>query len=228
MCGIVGIVGAREAAPVILDSLKRLEYRGYDFAGIATLVNGHIDRRRAEGKLGNLEAVLVARRCRHHRHRPYPLGHAWRTDGEQCASACTSRVAVVHNGIIENQPSCVTNWNQPVRFSTETDTETVAQLVDLEPEARHDADGGCRCSIPTVRRCLCVGDDLRRAPGTFCVGARHGAPLAVGFGDDRCSLGPMGLALAPLTQRIAYLNDGDWTIVDRKRRAVLRFRWSRR
>jgi glucosamine--fructose-6-phosphate aminotransferase (isomerizing) len=133
MCGIVGVIGSRQAAPLILDSLRRLEYRGYDSAGIATLVNGHIERRRAEGKLGNLAAVLDR----------LPLtgttgiGHTrWATHGAPTESNAhphgTSRVSIVHNGIIENHAELRTELEaEGQEFTTETDTETVAQLVDL-------------------------------------------------------------------------------------------------
>src|SRR6478672_3681632 len=133
MCGIVGVIGTRPAAPLILDSLRRLEYRGYDSAGIATLVNGHIERRRAEGKLGNLGGVL-------HRS-PLPgttgIGHTrWATHGAPTESNAhphgTSRVSVVHNGIIENHAELRAELEAAGQeFVTETDTETVAQLIDL-------------------------------------------------------------------------------------------------
>src|SRR4029077_8435827 len=133
MCGIVGVIGMRPAAPLILDALRRLEYRGYDSAGIATLMNGHIERRRAEGKLGNLAAVLDR----------LPLGGTtgightrWATHGAPTESNAhphgTSRVSVVHNGIIENHAELRSELEaEGQRFATETDTETVAQFVDL-------------------------------------------------------------------------------------------------
>jgi glutamine---fructose-6-phosphate transaminase (isomerizing) len=217
MCGIVGVIGARPAAPLILDSLRRLEYRGYDSAGIATLVNGHIERRRAEGKLGNLAAALDRW--------PLPgttgIGHTrWATHGAPTESNAhphgTSRVSVVHNGIIENHAELRAELEAAGQeFSTETDTETVAQLVDLNLQ---------RGMTPVEA----AGAAFRRLEGAYAlamifaghpeliVGAQHGAPLAVGFGDGEMFVGSDGLALAPLTQRIAYLNDGDWTVVDRK------------
>jgi glucosamine--fructose-6-phosphate aminotransferase (isomerizing) len=216
MCGIVGVIGSRPAAPLILDSLRRLEYRGYDSAGIATLVNGHIDRRRAEGKLLNLAAVLDRS--------PLPgttgIGHTrWATHGAPTESNAhphgTARVSVVHNGIIENHAELRAELEAAGQeFSTETDTETVAQLVDLHLQ---------RGMTPVEA----AGAAFRRLEGAYAlamifaghpeliVGAQHGAPLAVGFGQDEMFVGSDGLALAPLTQRIAYLNDGDWTVVDR-------------
>jgi glutamine---fructose-6-phosphate transaminase (isomerizing) len=216
MCGIVGVIGSRQAAPLILDSLRRLEYRGYDSAGIATLVNGHIKRRRAEGKLGNLAAALER----------LPLtgttgiGHTrWATHGAPTESNAhphgTSRVSVVHNGIIENHAELRSELEAAGQeFTTETDTETVAQLVDLNLQ---------RGMTPIEA----AGAAFRRLEGAYAlamifsghpeliVGAQHGAPLAVGFGEDEMFVGSDGLALAPLTQRIAYLSDGDWTVVDR-------------
>ncbi|MEA2770923.1 MAG: hypothetical protein QOD93_3885, partial [Acetobacteraceae bacterium] len=216
MCGIVGVIGARPAAPIILDALRRLEYRGYDSAGIATLVNGHIDRRRAEGKLGNLATSLEA----HALSGSIGIGHTrWATHGAPTESNAhphgTARVSLVHNGIIENHAELRTELEaEGQEFSTETDTETVAQLVDLFLK---------RGMAPVAA----AGAALRRLEGAYAlamifaghpeliVGAQHGAPLAVGFGDDEMFVGSDALALAPLTRRIAYLRDGDWTVVDR-------------
>src|ERR1700754_1794722 len=138
MCGIFGFIGSRQAAPLILDSLRRLEYRGYDSAGIATLVNGHIDRRRAEGKLGNLGAALA----RSPLSGTTGIGHTrWATHGAPTESNAhphgTSRVSVVHNGIIENHAELRAELEREGQeFSTETDTETVAQLIDLNLRRR--------------------------------------------------------------------------------------------
>jgi glucosamine--fructose-6-phosphate aminotransferase (isomerizing) len=216
MCGIVGVIGSRQAAPLILDSLRRLEYRGYDSAGIATLVNGHIERRRAEGKLGNLAAALD----RAPLSGTTGIGHTrWATHGAPTESNAhphgTARVSVVHNGIIENHAELRAELEAAGQeFTTETDTETVAQLVDLNLQRG-------------MRPIEAAGAAFRRLEGAYAlamifsghpeliVGAQHGAPLAVGFGEDEMFVGSDGLALAPLTQRIAYLNDGDWTVVDR-------------
>ena len=217
MCGIIGVIGSRPAAPLLLDALRRLEYRGYDSAGLATLVNGHIDRRRAEGKLGNLAAVLERS--------PLPgttgIGHTrWATHGAPTESNAhphgTARVSVVHNGIIENHAELRAELEaEGQEFQTETDTETVAQLVDLNLKRGMDP-------------MLAAGMAFRRLEGAYAlamifaghpeliVGAQHGAPLAVGFGEDEMFVGSDALALAPLTRRIAYLKDGDWTVVDRK------------
>jgi glucosamine--fructose-6-phosphate aminotransferase (isomerizing) len=217
MCGIIGLIGSRPAAPLLVEALRRLEYRGYDSAGIATLVNGHIDRRRAEGKLGNLAAVLDRS--------PLPgttgIGHTrWATHGAPTESNAhphgTARVSIVHNGIIENHAELRAELEaEGQEFSTETDTETVAQLVDLNLKRGMD---------PVTA----AGSAFRRLEGAYAlamifaghpeliVGAQHGAPLAVGYGEDEMFVGSDALALAPLTRRIAYLRDGDWTVVDRK------------
>jgi glucosamine--fructose-6-phosphate aminotransferase (isomerizing) len=217
MCGIVGVIGGRDAAPLLLDALRRLEYRGYDSAGIATLVNGHIERRRAEGKLLNLAAALDRS--------PLPgttgIGHTrWATHGAPTENNAhphgTSRVSVVHNGIIENHAELRHELEAAGQeFSTETDTETVAQLVDLN----------LKNGMAPVEA---AGAALRRLEGAYAlamifsghpelmVAAQNGAPLAVGFGDDEMFIGSDALALAPLTRRIAYLHDGDWSVVDRK------------
>jgi glutamine---fructose-6-phosphate transaminase (isomerizing) len=216
MCGIVGVIGASPAAPIILDALRRLEYRGYDSAGIATLVNGHIDRRRAEGKLGRLANVLQENALPG----SIGIGHTrWATHGAPTESNAhphgTSRVSLVHNGIIENHAELRSELEaEGQEFSTETDTETVAQLVDLN----------LKRGMPPIEA---AGAALRRLEGAYAlamifaghpeliIGAQHGAPLAVGFGDDAMFVGSDALALAPLTRQIAYLRDGDWTVVDR-------------
>jgi glucosamine--fructose-6-phosphate aminotransferase (isomerizing) len=217
MCGIVGVIGRQEAAPLLLDALRRLEYRGYDSAGIATLVNGHIERRRAEGKLLNLAAALD----RTPLSGTTGIGHTrWATHGAPTENNAhphgTSRVSVVHNGIIENHAELRQELEAAGQeFSTETDTETVAQLVDLN----------LKRGMPPVDA---AGAALRRLEGAYAlamifsghpelmVAAQNGAPLAVGFGDDEMFIGSDALALAPLTRRIAYLHDGDWSVVDRQ------------
>jgi glucosamine--fructose-6-phosphate aminotransferase (isomerizing) len=216
MCGIVGVIGLRPAAPLILDTLFRLEYRGYDSAGIATLVDGQIDRRRAEGKLGNLAAALATDPLAGHT----GIGHTrWATHGAPTENNAhphgTARVSLVHNGIIENHSELRAELEAAGQvFSSETDTETVAQLVDLYLQR----------GMPPIEA---AGAALRRLEGAYALAmifaghpelmvvAQHGAPLAVGFGDEEMFVGSDGLALAPLTRRIAYLKDGDWAVVDR-------------
>ena len=217
MCGIVGVIGSRQAAPLILDSLRRLEYRGYDSAGIATLVNGHIDRRRAEGKLGNLAVTLD----RSPLTGTTGIGHTrWATHGAPTESNAhphgTSRVSVVHNGIIENHAELRAELEAAGQeFSTETDTETVAQLVDLNLQRGMSPIEAAGAAFRRLEGAYALAMIFSGHP-ELIVGAQHGAPLAVGFGDDEMFVGSDGLALAPLTQRIAYLRDGDWTLVDRK------------
>ena len=217
MCGIVGVIGTRPAAPVLLDALRRLEYRGYDSAGVATLVNGHVERRRASGKLANLATVLDQSPLAG----TTGIGHTrWATHGAPTEGNAhphgTSRVAVVHNGIIENHAELRAELEREGQeFSTETDTETVAQLVDLN----------LKRGMEPVEA---AGAAFRRLEGAYAlamvfaghselmIGAQCGAPLAVGFGEDEMFLGSDSLALAPLTRRIAYLKDGDWVVVGRQ------------
>ncbi len=211
MCGIVGVIGREAAGPLLLDALRRLEYRGYDSAGIATLVDGHIDRRRAEGKLGNLATVLQAD--------PLPgtsgIGHTrWATHGapteRNAHPHATPRVAVVHNGIIENHAELRTELEATgAHFETETDTETFVRLLDhllasgLAPTAAFSA------ALKRVHGAFALAAIFAGHP-KLLLGARQGAPLAVGFGEGEMFLGSDALALAPLTRRIAYLEEGDW------------------
>ena len=216
MCGIVGVLGARPAAPLLLDALQRLAYRGYDSAGIATLCNGHIERRRAPGKLENLAAALDRA--------PLPgttgVGHTrWATHGAPTETNAhphgTPRVSVVHNGIIENHADLREELEAAGQvFETETDTETVAQMLDLNLrrgmrpiEAAHETLGRLQGAYALAM--------VFAGHHGLMVGAQHGAPLAVGYGEDEMFLGSDSLALAPLTQRIAFLRDGDWAVLNR-------------
>jgi len=214
MCGIIGIIGKAEVAPLLIDGLKRLEYRGYDSAGIATLVNGAIDRRRAEGKLVNLEKVLgsdpVAGRI--------GIGHTrWATHGAPTENNAhphaDKRVVLVHNGIIENFRDLRSELsNAGCAFETDTDTEVIVHLI-----SSYLADG------KTPQQAAQAG--LERLEGAFAlailfagnddlmIGARRGSPLAIGYGDGEMYLGSDSLALAPLTSRICHLEEGDWAEV---------------
>jgi glucosamine--fructose-6-phosphate aminotransferase (isomerizing) len=215
MCGIVGILGRQPAAPLLLDALKRLEYRGYDSAGIATLVEGRIERRRAEGKLANLERVLEEEPLAG----VVGIGHTrWATHGAPTRDNAhphqAGGVAVVHNGIIENfQALRAELIERGHRFETDTDTEVIPQLVShylaqgLGPVAAAAAalkrlDGAFALAI------LFAGHD------DLLIGARRGSPLAVGYGDGEMYLGSDALALAPLTDRIQYLEEGDWAALN--------------
>jgi glucosamine--fructose-6-phosphate aminotransferase (isomerizing) len=216
MCGIVGVIGTRPAAPLILEALRRLEYRGYDSAGIATLVNGHVERRRASGKLGNLATVLEQAEL--------PgvtgIGHTrWATHGAPTESNAhphgTSRVSIVHNGIIENHAALRAELEaQGQEFSTETDTETVAQLVDLNLQRGMAPVQAAQAAFDRLEGAYALAM-IFSGHNELMIGAQHGAPLAVGFGDGEMFLGSDALALAPLTRRIAYLHDGDWAVLSR-------------
>jgi glucosamine--fructose-6-phosphate aminotransferase (isomerizing) len=215
MCGIVGVIGKANAAPLLLEALRRLEYRGYDSAGIATLVNGHIERRRAEGKLGNLTGVLDRD--------PLPgttgIGHTrWATHGapteRNAHPHSTARVSVVHNGIIENHAELRAELEaKGAVFETETDTETFVRLVDdflhqgLAPQAAFAA------ALKRVHGAFALAAIFAGHP-RLLLAARQGAPLAIGFGEGEMFVGSDALALAPLTRRIAYLEEGDWAVVD--------------
>src|ERR1017187_5877813 len=195
MCGIVGVIGGRDAAPLLLDALRRLEYRGYDSAGIATLVNGHIDRRRAEGKLLNLAASLDRS--------PLPgttgIGHTrWATHGAPTENNAhphgTARVSVVHNGIIENHAELRAELEAAGQeFSTETDTETVAQLVDLHLQHGMDPVSAAGAAFRRLEAPYAVAMIFAGHP-ELIVGAQHGAPLAVGSGEDEMFVGSDALA----------------------------------
>jgi glucosamine--fructose-6-phosphate aminotransferase (isomerizing) len=214
MCGIIGILGRQPAAPLLVDGLKRLAYRGYDSAGVATLVNGHIDRRRAEGKLTNLEALLASS--------PLPgvvgIGHTrWATHGRpnetNAHPHATDRVAVVHNGIIENFQELRDELiASGATFETETDTEVVAHLLTHELEHQRTPEQAMDKAMERLKGAFALAVIFAGRPDIM-VGARRGAPLAVGFGEGEMYLGSDALALAPFTQRIAYLEEDDWTLL---------------
>jgi glucosamine--fructose-6-phosphate aminotransferase (isomerizing) len=216
MCGIVGVIGGKDAAPLLLDALRRLEYRGYDSAGIATLVNGHIERRRAEGKLLNLAAALD----RTPLSGTTGIGHTrWATHGAPTENNAhphgTSRVSVVHNGIIENHAELRLELEAAGQeFSTETDTETVAQLVDFNLKNGMAPVEAAGAALHRLEGAYALAMIFSGHP-ELMVAAQNGAPLAVGFGDDEMFIGSDALALAPLTRRIAYLHDGDWSVIRR-------------
>ena len=216
MCGIVGVLGARPAAPLLLEALRRLEYRGYDSAGIATLTNGHIERRRAPGKLANLEAVLV----RSPLAGTTGVGHTrWATHGAPTEGNAhphgTRRVSVVHNGIIENHANLRDELEGAGQvFETDTDTETIVQLVDLHLRHGMTPLAAAQAAFARLEGAYALALVFAGHHGLM-VGAQHGAPLAVGFGEDEMFLGSDSLALAPLTQRIAFMRDGDHAVLAR-------------
>jgi len=217
MCGIVGVIGIEPAAPLLLEALRRLEYRGYDSAGIATLLEGGIARRRAPGKLANLAEVLE----REPLLGVVGIGHTrWATHGAPTQRNAhphgTPRVSVVHNGIIENHAELRAELEAEGQvFETETDTETVAQLVDLHLRQGMDPVDAARRAFGRLEGAYALAMVFAGHP-ELMVGAQHGAPLAVGFCETAMYLGSDSLALAPLTRRIAYMQDGDWTVVTRE------------
>ncbi|MEM9638513.1 MAG: glutamine--fructose-6-phosphate transaminase (isomerizing) [Pseudomonadota bacterium] len=216
MCGIVGVLGSHEVAPILVEALKRLEYRGYDSAGIATVTNGALDRRRAVGKLVNLSDLLV--------HEPLTgksgIGHTrWATHGAPTVKNAhphqAGRVAVVHNGIIENFRDLREELaGHGVAFHTQTDTETVALLTE-----HYMAEGATPVEA--------ANKALDRLEGAFAlaflfsgeddliIAARKGSPLAIGHGDGEMFVGSDAIALAPLTDRISYLEEGDRAVITR-------------
>jgi glutamine---fructose-6-phosphate transaminase (isomerizing) len=210
MCGIVGILGRGPVAAQLVDSLKRLEYRGYDSAGIATLEGDHLERRRAEGKLKNLEMRLQAEPLGGHT----GIGHTrWATHGKPTENNAhphaTDNVAVVHNGIIENFRELRLELEKVgAKFYSETDTEVVAHLVNsylLEGASPQQA---VKDALPRLRGAFALVF-LFRGHGDLMIGARKGSPLAVGHGDGEMYLGSDAIALAPFTDTISYLEDGD-------------------
>ena len=221
MCGIVGILGRQPVADLLVDSLKRLEYRGYDSAGVATLEGAHIERRRAEGKLKNLEARLKAS----------PLlgragiGHTrWATHGKPTENNAhphaSGKVAVVHNGIIENFRELRAELEkQGATFDSETDTEVVAHLVNSYLAKGFKPQDAVKEALPKLRGAFALAfvfegeDDLM-------IGARKGSPLAIGYGDGEMYLGSDAIALAPFTDDISYLEDGDWAVLTREGASV--------
>jgi glucosamine--fructose-6-phosphate aminotransferase (isomerizing) len=216
MCGIVGILGRAPVAEQLVDSLKRLEYRGYDSAGVATLEGDHLARRRAEGKLKNLEKRLQAEPLAGHT----GIGHTrWATHGKPTENNAhphaTENVAVVHNGIIENfRDLRIELEKEGAKFSSETDTETIAHLVNsylLKGASPQDA---VKASLPRLRGAFALAF-LFRGHDDLMIGARKGSPLAVGHGDGEMYLGSDAIALAPFTDTISYLEDGDWVVLSR-------------
>ena len=211
MCGIIGIIGKANVSPLLLDGLKRLEYRGYDSAGIATLVNGGIDRRRAEGKIVNLQHLVDSDPLAG----TIGIGHTrWATHGLPTEANthphADEQVVLVHNGIIENFQELREELSAAGHtFQTQTDTEAVVHLI-----SSYLQDGKSPAEA--------VSAALKRLEGAFAlailfaghdglmIAARRGSPLAIGYGDGEMYIGSDALALAPLTQRISYLDEGDW------------------
>ena len=211
MCGIVGMIGARAASPLLLDGLRRLEYRGYDSAGIATLVNGKIETRRAEGKLDRLAARLAEQPLAGN----VGIGHTrWATHGKPTETNAhphvTDKVAVVHNGIIENYRDLRNELEKKgCVFSSETDTETIAHLISDYLRQGQTPQQATAAALKRLDGAFALGI-LFTGHDNLLIGARRGSPLALGYGDGEMYLGSDALALAPLTNRISYLEEGDW------------------
>ena len=214
MCGIIGIIGKDDVAERLVEGLRRLEYRGYDSAGVATVYEGAIERRRAEGKLANLVKELA--------NNPLPgttgIAHTrWATHGAPTTSNAhphaTREVALVHNGIIENfKPLREELIGRGRRFDSETDTEVVAHLVSELVEQGASPKDAVAQVLPRLHGAFALAILFRSHPGML-IGARLGSPLVVGYGEGETYLGSDALALAPLTQRIAYLEEGDWVVI---------------
>src|SRR5712691_3893872 len=217
MCGIVGILGREPVAGSLVDALKRLEYRGYDSAGIATLESGQLARCRAEGKLRNLEVRLA----REPLAGTIGIGHTrWATHGKPTESNAhphaTDRLAVVHNGIIENFRELRDELEKKgARFGSETDTEVVAHLVTQEMKSGRSPAEAVAAALPRLRGAFALAF-LFAGEDDLLIGARKGSPLAIGYGDGEMYLGSDAIALAPFTDTISYLEDGDSAVLTRK------------
>ena len=216
MCGIIGIIGREPVAPLLVDALKRLEYRGYDSAGVATLEQGVVTRRRAEGKLKNLEQKLA----REPLTGVIGIGHTrWATHGRpnetNAHPHATDRLAVVHNGIIENFSELRRELEaKGAKFLTETDSEVIAHLVTDQMQQGRSPVEAVDASLPRLRGAFALAF-LFAGEENLLIGARKGSPLAIGFGDDAMYIGSDAIALAPFTDTVSYLEDGDCAVIHR-------------
>jgi len=221
MCGIIGALGHADVAVVLLEGLKRLEYRGYDSAGIATLSSGSIQRRRAEGKLVNLGTVLESEPLAG----DVGIGHTrWATHGVPSESNAhphaTDRVAVVHNGIIENFRALRQELEASGRrFDTDTDTEVIVHLIHHHLDLGLDPESATATALARLEGAFALAI-VFAGEHDLMIGARQGSPLCIGWGDGEMYLGSDALALANLSSRISYLEDGDWAIINRAGAAV--------
>src|SRR3984885_3372797 len=213
MCGIIGIIGTEPAAPQLIDALKRLEYRGYDSAGVATLEHGVLTRRRAQGKLKNLELRLA----REPLSGTIGIGHTrWATHGRPTENNAhphaTERLAVVHNGIIENFSELRRELEgKGAKLATDTETEGIAHLVSAEMDRGASPAGAARAALPRLRGPFALAS-LFAGQDNLLIGARKGSPLAIGYGDDAMFVGSDAIALAPFTDTVSFLEDGDWVV----------------
>ena len=221
MCGIVGILGNEPVAGQLVDALKRLEYRGYDSAGVATLEGGKLVSRRAKGKLRALEAKLEKEPLKG----TSGIGHTrWATHGKPTEGNAhphlTDRVAVVHNGIIENFRELRERLaNNGASFNSDTDTEIVAHLVTEHLKSGQKPVEAVAATLKELRGAFALGF-LFAGEDDLMIGARKGSPLAVGYGDGEMYLGSDAIALAPFTDSVSYLEEGDWVVLTRKSAVV--------
>ena len=221
MCGIIGIIGRHEVSGRLVDGLRRLEYRGYDSAGVCTIVNGAFERRRAEGKLDNLVRVLDGQPLSG----TIGIAHTrWATHGAPTVGNAhphiVDGVALVHNGIIENFKPLRDEMRKLGRhFESETDSEVVAHLIAVELEKGLDPQAAVAAVLPRLEGAFAITILFRDHPDLL-IGARMGAPLTIGYGEGETFLGSDALALAPLTQRISYLDEGDWAVITRDGAAI--------
>ena len=222
MCGIVGIVGRQPVAGHLVEALKRLEYRGYDSAGVATVDHGMLRRRRAEGKLTALEKRLEQEPLAGN----IGIGHTrWATHGKPSESNAhphaTASVAVAHNGIIENFRELREKLvNDGAKFTSETDTEVVAHLVTAELKKGKPPIEAVRATLKQLRGAFALAF-LFAGENDLMIGARRGSPLAIGYGKGEMYLGSDAIALAPFTDRISYLEEGDWAVLTQKGAQIL-------
>ncbi|HJS30738.1 MAG TPA: glutamine--fructose-6-phosphate transaminase (isomerizing) [Alphaproteobacteria bacterium] len=217
MCGIIGIIGTRDTTPLLIEGLKRLEYRGYDSAGIAVRVNGHIERRRAEGKIARLEAKV--------RSDPVAgtlgIGHTrWATHGvpneRNTHPHATDKVTLVHNGIIENYRELACELKALGHaFASDTDTEIVAHLITRYMNEGMSPQRATATALKRLQGAFALAIIFNGHPDLM-IGARRGSPLVLGWGNGEMYLGSDALAVAPLTEKITYLNDGDWVELTRE------------
>ena len=217
MCGIIGIIGRDNAAEHLIEGLRRLEYRGYDSAGVATLAGGAIQRRRAPGKIANLAARLAAEPLAG----TTGIGHTrWATHGVPSESNAhphaSAKVAVVHNGIIENFQELRGELEaRGHTFTSDTDTEVVVHLITDYLDQGLAAEEAVQKSLPRLHGAFALAI-LIAGRDDILIGARKGSPLAVGYGNGEMYLGSDAMALAPMTQQITYLEDDDWALITRE------------
>jgi len=222
MCGIIGIVGRQPVAGHLIEALKRLEYRGYDSAGVATVDHGMLRRRRAEGKLAALQKRLEQEPLAGN----IGIGHTrWATHGKPSESNAhphaTASVAVAHNGIIENFRELREKLvNDGAKFTSETDTEVVAHLVTAELKKGKPPIEAVRATLKQLRGAFALAF-LFAGENDLMIGARRGSPLAIGYGKGETYLGSDAIALAPFTDRISYLEEGDWAVLTHKGAQIL-------